>query len=229
MQPIRIMIVDDQNLFAEGLKHVIEGESQGRIKILGIAENGKKAVELVNELQPDVILMDIRMPVMDGVQATDIIHTKYPDIKIMILTTFDDEELVFDALSCGANGYVLKNIEPPDLIIAVNAVQTGAFYVSPSVGYRLIDAKKHSSYKSQPNTLISEILTKLPSLTIREAEIIEQVLKAQRNHEIAENLFISEKTVRNHISAIYDKLQIHNRLRLFHYMAELGITSHNDL
>ena len=103
MGNLRVLVVDDQHLFAEGLKHVIEGESDRRISVIGSAENGKEAVEMAQRLKPEVILMDIRMPVMNGVQATSIIHKQHPDIRIMILTTFDDEDLVFDALNCGAN------------------------------------------------------------------------------------------------------------------------------
>ena len=221
MAHMRVIIVDDQNLFAEGLKHIIEGESNRRIEVVGTAQNGAEAVKMAQSLKPDVILMDIRMPVMDGVTATDRIHKQNPDIKIMMLTTFDDDDLVFDALSYGANGYVLKSIDPPDLVLAIDAVRTGAFYVSPSVGYRLINSKKGCSHSQ--NSIVAEILVKIPSMTIREAEILEQVVKAGRNNEIAESLNISEKTVRNHISAIYEKLGIHNRLRLMGYLIESGI------
>ena len=226
MEKLRILIVDDQQLFAEGLRHVIEGESEGRLEVVGIAEDGKAAVKDAEQLTPDVILMDVRMPVMDGVEATRLISRNHPDIRIMILTTFDDDELVFDALSAGANGYVLKNIDPKDIVPAIEAVRTGALFVSPSVGFRLIDTgnPKHITQDGK-STIVEAIIDKLPTMTIREAEVIDQMLRARRNHEIAEALFISEKTVRNHISTIYEKLGIHNRLRLMSFFSEVGITS----
>lgn len=224
MKPLRIMIVDDQQLFAEGLRHVVEGESRGSIAVLGIAHNGEEAIQMARELKPEVILMDIRMPVMDGNRATGIIHEEHPDIHIMILTTFDDDDLVFDALCAGANGYILKNTEPHDLVLAIEAVRTGALYVSPSVGYKLVDKGKPDA-AAPARSLVRTIIARLPVLTIREAEIVDQILQARRNAEIAEHLNISEKTVRNHISTIYDKLGIHNRLRLMSYMSEQGIGS----
>ena len=223
MEHLRVLIVDDQQLFAEGLKHVIEGESNECITVLGIAENGLEAVKMTQTLNPDVILMDIRMPKMNGVQATDIIHKKHPEIKVMILTTFNDDDLVFDALNCGANGYILKNIDPTELILAIYAVQTGAIYISESVGYRLIEKHSPRREKHDQNPIVTDTLAKIPSLTIREAEIIEQVINAQRNPEIAFTLNISEKTVRNHISNIYEKLNIHNRLELMKFIVGLGI------
>lgn len=224
MEHTKVIVVDDQHLFAEGLKHVIEGESNGRIRIVAAAENGSEAVNLTAKLKPDVVLMDIRMPVMDGVAATRAIHERHPEIRIMILTTFDDEDLVFDALNCGANGYVLKTIEPADLILAIDAVRSGAFYVSPSVGYALADMRKHPEEPEHHKSTVARIVEKMPSLTLREAEVIEQILKARRNNDIAENLCISEKTVRNHISAIYEKLGMHNRLQLMSHVVEMGVT-----
>ena len=227
MEHIRILIADDQHLFAEGLRYVIPGESRQTIEVCGIAENGMAAVELAERLRPDVILMDIRMPVMDGVVATEQIHKRFPEIKIMMLTTFDDDDLVFDALSYGANGYVLKSIEPADLVSAILAVQKGALYVSPSVGYKLVHMMQSGAdgVTTASDRSVSEILAKNPVLSLREAEVLAHVAAAKRNQEIAGLLFISEKTVRNHLSAIYDKLDIHNRLSLINHVVGMGTDS----
>jgi DNA-binding NarL/FixJ family response regulator len=149
---ISVMIVDDQHLFAESLKYVLQGESQGEIRVIQIAENGSRAVEFVRENQPDVILMDIRMPVMDGVEATKIIHKEFPQVKIMILTTFDDDQLAYEALNCGATGYVLKSIDPPDLVLSVKSVYKGIMFISPSVGYKLVGKMNPASERKKIGT-----------------------------------------------------------------------------
>lgn len=231
MASIRVIVADDQHLFAEGLKHVIEGESGGEIQVIGVADNGSDAVTLACEVLPDLVLMDIRMPNMDGVEATQRIHSELPDVKILVLTTFDDDELAFQALHAGANGFVLKSIEPRDLVSAVKAVNKGVLYVSPSVGFRLLETVRSTS-GAQPDShadLVARISSRISELTLREAEVLALVIRAERNHEIAEKLFVTEKTVKNHISNIYDKLGIHNRLRLISYVAELGIASSTDV
>lgn len=221
MDRARVLIVDDQHLFAEGLKHIVEGESQGRIDVVGVAANGEEAVRMTSELSPEVVLMDVRMPVVDGVEATRRIKSLSADVKVMMLTTFDDDELVYDALGAGANGYVLKIIEPRELVLAVDAVHTGALFVSPSVGYRLVDNVRHGDHEAD---IVGSIARTFPALTVREAEVVAQILRARRNSEIAAALYISEKTVRNHVSAIYEKLGIHNRLQLMTLAVEKGVT-----
>jgi DNA-binding NarL/FixJ family response regulator len=217
---ISVMIVDDQHLFAESLKYVLQGESQGEIRVIQIAENGSRAVEFVRENQPDVILMDIRMPVMDGVEATKIIHKEFPQVKIMILTTFDDDQLAYEALNCGATGYVLKSIDPPDLVLSVKSVYKGIMFISPSVGYKLVGKMNPASEekKSAPHTMITQLIQNFPVISMREAEIIVEILKAQRNKEIADSLSISEKTVKNHLSSIYEKMNIHSRIGLINHI-----------
>jgi two-component system response regulator DegU len=221
LPPIRVLIVDDQHLFAESLKFVLQGESHGRIEVVATAANGQEAVDLVRARAPDVILMDIRMPVMDGVDATAAIHGSYPNIKILILTTFDDDELAAGALSRGATGYVLKDVDPPDLILSIEAVHRGAFFISPSVGLKLVDIMKPEGGGAarEKEDLILRLMQDTPSLTRREAEILYLAAKARANKSIGDELFISEKTVKNHLSSIYQKLSIHNRLQLIHYVA----------
>lgn len=227
MKECHILIVDDQELFAEGLKHVIVIESDGQFVVDAVASDGQAAIELARERRPDVILMDVRMPKMDGVEATRIISREIPETKIMILTTFDDDELVFDALNAGANGYVLKNIDPLDIVPAIEAVRTGGVYISPSVGFRLVGTTRSRADEGNGEH-VREILAAWPVLTIREGEVLEQILRALRNREIAENLFISEKTVRNHISAIYEKLSVRNRLQLMSLASKKGLLSRDD-
>lgn len=220
MGAIRVLIVDDQHLFAESLKFVIQGESGGEISVVGLAENGAQAIELTERHAPDVVLMDIRMPVMDGVEATRRIHDRFPDVRIMILTTFDDDELVFDALHYGATGYVLKNVDPAELVMSVKAVHGGALLVSPSVGWKVVHSlrppasDRNRGGGSGHRNDVAELVRLLPELTFREAEILRLIAKTYRNADIADELGISEKTVKNHISSIYDKVGIHNRLKL---------------
>ena len=227
---IRVLIVDDQALFRDGLRYILQGESQGNITVVGAADNGRQAVEMVDRLRPDVVLMDIRMPLMDGVKATQILHEKHPKIRIMVLTTFDDDELVFGALRCGATGYVLKCVEPRDLVLAVEAVHHGMMFVSPSVGLKLVDASHGDRERSEVrlHQRAARILAKLPALSLREAEVLSLASEALRNRDIAERLCISENTVKNHISIIYDKLGIHNRLQLITHVNRLEADTENE-
>jgi len=218
VKPIKVLVVDDQHLFAESLKFVLEGEGKGKIEVTGIGENGKEAVVLAEKNRPDVILMDIRMPIMDGVEATAAIPKRHPEIKIMILTTFDDDELAFNALSNGASGYVLKNVDPSDLVLSIEAVSKGGFYISRSVGFRLFSA---DGVDKQKERVVLDLIRTSPSLTRREAEILYLAARGRTNKSIADEFHISEKTVKNHVAAIYDKLDIHNRLQLINHVLSL--------
>ena len=224
MESIYVLIVDDQHLFAESLKFVLQGESKGRIEVVGIAENGQEAVEFTDAREPDIVLMDIRMPVMDGVQATAIIHESHPDVKVIILTTFDDDEFAVSALSHGAIGYVLKDVDPPDLIRCIEAVHNGAYFISPSVGTKLFESGSSGAKDGEggKDRLVLGYLNELPSLSRREGEILFYVVKAHSNKEIAIELSISEKTVKNHLGSIYEKLNIHNRLQLMNHILRLS-------
>jgi DNA-binding NarL/FixJ family response regulator len=225
--PIKILIVDDQKLFAESLQLLIEGESQNKIMVIGKALNGVEAIEKFEQLHPDLILMDIRMPVMDGVEATGILKRKYPSVKVMMLTTFDEDELALKALSNGATGYVLKTIGAEDLVLAINAVHSGATYISSDVGLVFTNLVKGDQDEnrniSTKKKYIQRILNLQPEIKYREAEILILAASAYSNGEIASELFISERTVKNYISSIYRKLGIHNRLQLFQNVQKLGI------
>lgn len=223
MGSISVLIVDDQHLFVEGLKVVLQAESKGRIQVVGVAEDGNQALVKAEACKPDVVLMDIRMPVMDGVQATGALHTRFPQMKILILTTFDDDELALDALNHGATGYVLKDVDPSDLILSIEAVHRGAFYLSASIGFKLLDTMHPDadSATRERELVIPELLHVTPGLTRREAEVAYLTAKAHTNKQIAELLFIAEKTVKNHLLSIYEKLGIHNRLALLNRVASL--------
>jgi len=224
LNPIKVLIVDDQHLFAESLKFVLGGESRGRIGVIGIAADGVAALESVEREVPDVVLLDIRMPRMDGMQTTEALHDRYPEMKIIILTTFDDDELAVAALSRGASGYVLKDVDPPDLIRCIEAVYNGAYFISPSVGIKLFEPgsadDRHGELEKE--SLVVGYLREIPSLSRREAEILYYVVRALSNKEIAEALFISEKTVKNHLSAVYFKLDVHNRLQLMNMVLQVS-------
>ena len=223
MEAIKVLIVDDQHLFAESLKFVLEGENKGKIEVVGIVGNGQEAIAFLADRKPQVVLMDIRMPVMDGVEATAIIHRKYPEIKVLILTTFDDDELAVQALSKGANGYILKDVGPKELCLSIEAAEKGAFFISPSIGVKLFEPRRSSAAEDsrERENAILHILSDSHALTRREAEIIYHAGKAQSNKEIADVLSISEKTVKNHLSSIFDKLKIHNRLQLINFVTAL--------
>jgi DNA-binding NarL/FixJ family response regulator len=213
---IKVLIVDDQELFARGLQIILKGHGREEIAVVGIATNGKEALERVAALEPDVVLMDVRMPIMDGVEATRLIHERRPDVKILILTTFDDDQYVFDALGSGAQGYVLKNVKPDDLVTSIKAVHAGSLYVSSDVGTRLIrhaqagmqrTARRPIEYRGEMNFLISHF----EALRTREAEILHLILQDYDNQEIAQRLCIAEQTVKNYVTAIYDKIGVADR------------------
>lgn len=209
---IRVLIVDDQQLFADGLRVVIESRAS-HFEVIGIVGNGKEAVAAAKEKRPDVILMDVRMPEMDGVVATRIIHERYPEIKILILTTFDDDEYVKQSLGSGAIGYILKSRPAEELVAAINALAKGIMQIDPAVSARLLDSARTSES--------DEFQKRLRSLTGREREILDLLVQARRIVNISEELGIAEQTVRNHISNIYFKLNIHDRLEVINYINQI--------
>jgi DNA-binding NarL/FixJ family response regulator len=206
-----ILIADDQRLFADGLRVVIESR-EPRFSVVGIAANGREAVEMADDLKPQIILMDVRMPEMDGVMATKLIHDKHPDIKILILTTFDDDEYVTYSLRNGAVGYLLKNRPAEELIDSIRALAKGIVQIDAAISAKLLGASHSGKIDSD------EILRRLHTLTSREKEILDHLAKAERIVKIADELSIAEQTVRNHIGNIYNKLGIHDRLEIVNYV-----------
>ncbi|GFN33909.1 response regulator transcription factor [Paenibacillus xylaniclasticus] len=199
MVKIKVMIVEDQEIIRKSLGIVLNLNPD--IEIVGSAENGAVAVELVPQLQPEVILMDVQMPIMGGVEATDRIKKSYPTIKIIMLTTFQDEEIVLSALNAGAEGYILKAIDPTDLAAAIVLVHRGETMISQDVAKALF-----ARTLSRPSTKETEY-----GLTERETQVLKCIAEGLSNRDISTKLFLSEGTVKNYISSIYSKLNVHNR------------------
>ncbi len=224
-EKITVLLVDDQILFVESLKTVLETRASD-LSIQDIAHNGKEAVEAVRRRKPDIVLMDIRMPVMDGVEATKMIHQEFPGVAIMMLTTFDDDEYVTEALKFGAAGYLLKDSPPNELIAAIHALLQGSVIISPQVANKLLrigDAGKKRGPAAEADAGVLKFLSK------REIEILRLIGQGEDNVGIAGRLFISEQTVKNHVSVIYSKLNIHNRIKVMQladrfsgYLSSLG-------
>jgi len=206
LDKIKILLVDDQILFIESLKAVLETLADD-IKIINIAHTGLEAVKLVKKQIPDIILLDVRMPGMDGVETVKVLHKKYPQIKIMMLTTFDDDEYVHKALGYGAAGYLLKDVPPVDLINSIRALNHGTIQMSPQIMVKLMDTSGESSTVIDTKHASREI----EKLSKREQEILFLVALNMENSEISDKIFIAEQTVKNHISSIYSKLGIHDR------------------
>lgn len=206
-ETIRVLLVDDQRVFLEGLQLVLESRASD-IRVVDVGLTGVEAIELVERHRPDIVLMDVRMPEMSGVEATKIIHERFPDVKILMFTTFDDDEYVHSALHYGAIGYLLKNRPPMELINSIRAVQDGVIQIDPNVAETLL---RHDSPPSRDN---EEILSLIDTLTRREKEVLNLIAQALDNRQIAEHLCVAEQTARNYIHSIYSKLGTSNRLEI---------------
>lgn len=221
MEKIRVMLVDDQQLFLENLKTVLELTTDD-IDVVGVAENGSQAIELLGEVTPDVILMDVRMPDMDGVEATRVIHRKDADIKILMLTTFDNDEYVTDAIEYGAEGYILKNIRPPELIASIRTVASGEVVLAPAIAHRILGRNTSDDAGRVDNESSGdELMRRFASLTEREIELVKLIAHAHSNREIAELVCISEQTAKNYISRVYSKLLVNKRSELMQQYYEI--------
>ncbi len=198
---IRVLLVDDQVLFVENLKIVIDTQAED-LEVVGVAFSGTEAVEMARELSPDVVLLDVRMPGMTGVEATGRIKEALPKAKVLMLTTFDDDDYVFQSIKRGASGYLLKNMDPQRLFSSIRAVIDGAVLVSPSVAQRLfVESRSDSAEKGG-----SEKPPWLGDLSGSERRVLVRLIRDLSNREIAEKLHLSEKTVKNYVSSIYAKI-----------------------
>jgi DNA-binding NarL/FixJ family response regulator len=214
---IRVLICDDQSLFREALHTLLS--SYPEIEVMGEAANGEEALRLAVAESPDVILMDLRMPVMDGVEATRRINQLGKTIKVIVLTTFDDDETVFDGLRAGAVGYLLKDVSSEKLMEAIKAAYAGQYFLLPSITAKVVS---EFSKISKPSRKTKDDILPDP-LSPREIEILRIVAQGASNKEIADRLFISEGTVKNHLSSILSKLGVRDRMQAILKAREFGI------
>jgi len=218
---IRVLLVDDQTIIRQGLTNLLA--SQPDLQVVGDAANGQQAIDQVRRLydtpnQPDVILMDVRMPEVDGVAATQQICADFPEVRILVLTTFDDTESVQQAMRWGAKGYLLKQTPIEDLAIAVRAVYQGYTHMGPGLFEKTLGTPK----TLENSAAASEIAlpANLRSLSPREQEVLKLIVAGLNNREIAEKLFISERTVRNHVTSILSQLQLRDRTQAALYASQ---------
>ncbi len=215
---VRVLLVDDQALVRTGFRMILADEPD--IEVVGEAANGQEAVEAAARLQPDVVVMDIRMPVMDGVEATRRLAAAGGGIgpRILVLTTFDADENVVHALRAGASGFLLKDVPPDDFVRALRTVAAGEALIAPSVTKRLLD--RFASLALPPD---ESAASRLAALTDREREVLRLVAAGLANREIAERLTLAEPTVKAHVSHLLDKLELRDRAQLVVLAYELGV------
>lgn len=235
--PIRVLLVDDQPLLRMGFRLILEGEDD--LRIVGEASDGAEAVRLVRELAPDVVLMDVRMPVLDGIEATRAVTASGALAKIIILTTFDLDEYAFAGLQAGASAFLLKDVAPAELISAVRVVASGDAVVAPRVTQRLLETyvrgvrpqtggRGAGGPANQGQTVRAVKDPLLEELTPREAEMLGAMAEALSNAEIAHRYFLSEATVKTHVRRILSKLHLRDRVQAVVYAYETGLVVPGD-
>jgi len=198
---MKILLCDDQAVIRDGLEMLLNLEKD--FQVIGVAQDGAEAVDLAAQKQPDLILMDLKMPIMSGIEATREIRTKFPNIKILVLTTYDDDEWVFDAIRAGASGYLLKDTPRQKIVEAIRGTMDGKSFVDPAIAGKLLN--QVASKQTQPTSILTDKLTE------RELDVLRLIAKGINNSEIANQLHLSEGTVRNHVSAILEKLGVSDR------------------
>lgn len=214
---IRVLLVDDQALFREGLDTLLSVHKD--IQVVGQASNGQEAIEAAAKVHPDVVLMDMRMPILDGVRATRLLKQALPQCRVIVLTTFDDDEYVFDALRAGAVGYLLKDVASARLVEAIRATARGESILEPSVAAKVIAEFTRVS-SMVPSAQMEQLVEPLSE---RELEILALIARGYSNKEIASQLFIAEGTVKNHVTHILGKLGVRDRTQAALKARELGL------
>jgi DNA-binding NarL/FixJ family response regulator len=214
---IRVLLVDDQALFREGLQTLLSVHKD--IQVIGQASNGQEALDVATKAHPEVVLMDVRMPILDGVRATRLLKNSLPKSKVIVLTTFDDDEYIFDALRAGAVGYLLKDVASDQLVEAIRAAARGESILEPSVAAKVITefTRVSSMVPSQ------QMESLVDPLSEREREILTLIATGYSNKEIASQLFITEGTVKNHVTHILSKLGVRDRTQAALKAKELGL------
>ena len=214
--PIRILVADDHLIVREGLRLILETDEE--MQLIGEAVNGKEAVEFASQLNPDVILMDLRMPVLDGLSAIEMIRRQQPGIAIVILTNFNEDEMMVKGLSAGAKGFLLKDTDRATLLNSIRAAARGETLLKPEIMARLM---------ARTNPTITQVraTTSGTSLTVRELEVLRSIARGERSKEIALALGISERTVKAHIASIFSRLGVDSRGAAIAEAARLGLLS----
>jgi DNA-binding NarL/FixJ family response regulator len=202
----RVLIADDDDLMRAGLVELLSGDSS--IEIVGEAATGREAVERARRLRPDVVLMDVRMPDLDGIEATRELTRAVPDSSVLILTTFEQDDYIFGALRAGASGFLVKRTRPEELIAAVHTIAAGDSLLSPSITRRVIDLAAQA---------------RLEQLTPREREVLDLIARGLSNREIAKALVVEESTIRSHVKGILTKLELRNRVQVAIFAYETGV------
>jgi DNA-binding NarL/FixJ family response regulator len=213
---VRVLLVDDDDLMRAGLKAVLSSDST--IEVVGEASDGRAAVERTHTLRPDLVLMDVRMPDLDGISATREVLAVSPEVKVVILTTFEEDDYIFGALNAGASGFLLKRTRPEELIGAIHTVAAGDSLLSPSVTRRVIERMA-----GEPAPAVARS-KRLETLTPREREVLELVARGLSNGEIAASLVVEESTVKTHVKRILMKLRLRDRVQAVIFAYESGVT-----
>jgi DNA-binding NarL/FixJ family response regulator len=203
---LSVLIVDDQALVRAGFRMILEAEAD--IEVVGEAADGREAVEEARRLRPDVVLMDVRMPDIDGIEATRRLLGEGDDTKVVMLTTFDMDEYVYDALRAGASGFLLKDVPPEQLVSGIRAVASGDALLAPSVTRRVIE-----EFVRHPPATVRTLPPELGELTARELEVLKLIARGLSNAEIATELFVSETTVKTHVARVLMKLHLRDRVQ----------------
>lgn len=222
-RPITVLLVDDQPLLRMGFRLILEGEDD--LHIVGEASDGAEAVRQVRDLNPDVVLMDVRMPVLDGIEATRAITASGAEARIIILTTFDVDEYAFAGLQAGASAFLLKDVAPSELISAVRVVASGDAVVAPRITQRLLETYVRGAGRPAPAAPRDPLLE---DLTPRETEMLEAMAEGLSNAEIAHRYFLSEATVKTHVRRILTKLHLRDRVQAVVYAYETGLVVPNN-
>ena len=215
---IRVVICDDQAIVRDGLEMLLKLERD--IEVVGLAQDGAEAVDLTESKSPDLVLMDLKMPGMNGVEATRRIRAHHPDIKILVLTTYNDDEWVFDAIRAGASGYLLKDTPRQKVVEAIRGTVSGDTYVDPGIAGKLLE--QTASQQVQPASKITEKLTE------REGDVLRLMARGFTNSEIARQIHLSEGTVRNHVSSIFAKLDVSDRTQAVIIAIRHGLDQEKD-